>query len=177
MLPSLNARYLEILISLLGTPYLWHAKGEERGIIETAPSGAKTLRLEPVPEIIAGEPGFALDCSGGVTYAAWRAGGPDHRWSHHTDRLWAERPRVVSPRPGDLAFYGGRGPTDVDHVMTVLACLPGGEVFVLGPSGGDSSTRTLARAKEQHARLKLRTSHLYRRDFRGFRAGYFNPAT
>ena len=144
-------RYLLKVLSYVGTPYLWGAKGMRYY------TGLLT-------------PAFALDCSGGVTVAAQAAGGPDLRDTHKAHRLADESEPVEVPEPGDLAFYGlGK----VVHVMTVLSRLPSGEVFVVGPSGGDSSTTTLEMARQQCASSKVYPTHLYRADFLRFGKGLF----
>lgn len=145
--------YLQVLYSLENVPYLWSGKGIGKG-------------EEHLP--------LGVDCSGAVTWALWRAGGPDWRATHNTDRLWAELESVANPRPGVLAFYAPlapKGPGDVEHVM---CCTGGwerdGRVRVFGASGGDSTTTTPALARAQNAQVRFRTSHLYRARFCGFRA-------
>lgn len=123
------------------------------------------------------EPGTGLDCSGLVTWALWRAGGPDWRQTHNTDKLWNELSVPQMLRPGDLAFYGGKGlpeggrePKDVSHVMIWLFDPGGGSGgLVVGASGGDSTTIDAVAATKQGAYVKCHRTHLYRDDFRAFR--------
>lgn len=146
------ARYLLNVLSYRGVWYLWGAKGEAFFTGDSTPR-------------------FALDCSGGVTAAAHAAGGPDLRMTHTAQMLADEAEPIDIPEAGDFAFYGKPG--HVCHVMTVISRLPTGEVFVMGPSGGDSTTTTLARAEEQDARCRMYPSHLYRPDFLRFGRGLF----
>lgn len=173
---------LRMAVTLLGVPYLWWAKGEEYGGVY----GGK-FETRPVRSVVGGNeaPALAFDCSGFVTWLHKQATGADLRWTHNTDKLWNELPGAhlatdgVPSRgtawavlPGDLAFYGGGKPDDVSHVMLVLSVMPEG-VMVLGASGGDSSTTS----PKPRARVKLYSSHLYRRDFRGFRVGLLRAGT
>lgn len=167
--PSPLARYLQTCVELVGTPYLWWAKGDHFGQIHDG-----EFRKLPVPADESGRR-LALDCSGFVTVPAKLVGGPDFVWTHNTDRLWTELRETKVPTPGDLAFYGGRGPDDVEHVMVVLSVLPTGAVMVIGASGGGRKTITLEIARASRACVKVKHSHLYRPDFRGFRTGFFHP--
>jgi hypothetical protein len=169
--PSKTALYLSECVRLLGTPYRWWAKGDEHG--ESASSDAAG-GFRKVPNE-ADEHGsrFALDCSGGVTVPAFNVGGPDLRWSHHAAGLWKRQRAVKVPLPGDLACYG-ESDDAIEHVMTVLAVLHTGEIMVIGASGGGHDTTSLAKAREKNAKMKIKSSHLYRPDFRGFRAGLFH---
>lgn len=146
--PPTIQRLMKTALHLIGSPYLWGAKGWQRW---TA-GGVETLERQ------------AFDCSGFYTHCLSAVGGEDLRFSHNTDRLWAELAPIDVPRFGALAFYGGSGPADVSHVML---CVGGG--LVVGASGGDSSTTSLERAEAQDARVRVFETHAYRKDFRGFR--------
>lgn len=116
-------------------------------------------------------PALGLDCSGLVTHALWKAGGPDWRQTYNTDKLWNELVEPQMLRPGDICLYGGTGPADVSHVMVWLMD-PGGAAggIIVGACGGDSTTTSQTIALRQGARVKVHRSHLYRKDFRGFRS-------
>ena len=136
-LPKVRATvFLAEALKLMGTPYIWGGKGLT-----------------------------GIDCSGAVTYAYWRAGGPDLRAMHGSARLWEmlPEPDLAQPlRVGHLVFYG---PSHrISHVMIHVAC-----GIVVGACGGDRSTTSLARAAEQKARVDVKTTYHYRRDLRGFR--------
>jgi cell wall-associated NlpC family hydrolase len=150
-------------LGLVGTPYLWGAKGD---IIGTKDGYGFT------PKDPESGRAFALDCSGGYTYALKRAGGRDIRRTHNTDVLWKELPAIEVPQPGDLALYAGQNPTsedDMEHVMMVVAKV--GNLFVVaGPSGGGSSTVSYQIAATRRACYKIKETHLYRTGFRGFRS-------
>lgn len=107
-----------------------------------------------------------IDCSGVVTLGLYVVTGEDFRSMWNTDRMWNNWERIAGAqtRPGDLVFYGGGAPDDVSHVMVLL---DGGQV--VGASGGDSTTTTLERARQQGARVKRYASPLYRPDIRGYR--------
>ncbi len=158
LLPT-KANLLKVAVESAGTPYLWGGKGE----MMHSPTGPKAATY------------FGLDCSGAYTYWVLKVSGPDLRFTHNTDKMWQERPTVeiASVQPGDLAFWGGAGPDDVEHVEMVLAILPSGAIVTIGSSGGGSRTLSLEKALEQNARVKVRTGvKVGRADFRGFRAGY-----
>lgn len=137
-----RAEYVAGCRVLLGVDYLW---------------GGKTPR-------------DGLDCSGLVTHVLYALGGPDLRFSHNTDTIWNMWPETFSPRPGDVALYGGSRPDDVSHVEVIVS-VDHGIVQMIGASGGDSTTtsREAARALKRPARVQEKSTHLYRKDFRGFR--------
>lgn len=138
-----RARFLALVIEQMGAPYRWGSKGQ------VVRPGIRTF-----------------DCSGLVTWALHKVGGPDWRATHNTDRLWDECRRVDAPQPGDVVLYGAGGARpNPNHVMV---CLSDG--LVLGASGGGSRTLTLADAEAQGARVKVFTSADYRPDRLGFRA-------
>jgi len=166
----LRARIVAESLNLKGTPYLWGAKGGQRLTAdylawakgpdnigwrpEWAGSG-KPSQWEPSPG------GFALDCSGAFGEAIKRAGGPNlDAW--HTGRYWQDLPPIGSPLPGDAALYIG-------HIEMVIGTVDG-LVVVGGSSGGDSKTTTLEIASNRRAMYKVKQTHLYRPDFRGFRS-------
>lgn len=146
----LRSQLLAASLNLRGVPYLWGAKGPT--FFDNTPT-----------------PQFALDCSGAYTYAVQQAGGQDLRLIANTDVLWNKLPEVTAPQPGDAAFYGGTKPDDVGHIEMVIAVVDG-MVVVGGSSGGDSKTTTLEIARTRRAMYKVKATHLYRADFRGFRS-------
>jgi cell wall-associated NlpC family hydrolase len=145
-MPSQRAAFLVYVIDSLDSPYLWGAKGEFVQLPEA--------RVQ------------AFDCSGLVTWSYLRAGGPDWRATHNTDKLLLEcQPvRTEEAAPGDLAFYGTlrEGRPDPSHVMVHV-----GAGVVVGAAGGDFTTTTLEAAAKRGARVLARTSLTYRRDFLG----------
>lgn len=138
-----HADFIEAALELIGTPYRWGGK----------------------------DPASGLDCSGFITYALWRATGIDLRATHNTDRLWWEWQPAKHPRAGDVAFFGGSGPADVEHVMMVLPL--DGDVtlpeLMIGACGGDRTTTTLREAQRRGARVQVKQGAGYRSDFRGYR--------
>lgn len=129
-------RFLGSALALEGRPYQWNGKGP-----------------------------FAFDCSGLVTWAIWRAGGPDLRVDHNCKKLWAELEPLAAIQPGDiaLAFYGP--PERVEHVMITV-----GDGRVFGACGGNSHTLTLEDAERDHARVQFRRTVTYRPGLQGFRS-------
>lgn len=124
----LASNFLHEVLRLVGTPYLWGGK---------TPQG--------------------LDCSGLVTYALWRAGGPDWRQTHGSANLREACAKPEGPpRPGALAFYPR-------HVMVHV-----GLGVVVGACGGDSRTTNLAIAERKGARVMSKATHVYRPDFLGW---------
>lgn len=122
------------------------------------------LETMGVPYLWGGkDPARGLDCSGVVTYSYWLNAGPDWRWTHNCQKLWDELKPVTEPEPGDLALYGRDG--RATHVMVYLGALG----IVFGASDGDSTTTTTKEAKRRDAEVETRTSHLYRKDFIGWR--------
>jgi cell wall-associated NlpC family hydrolase len=141
------------LFDLMRKPYLWGGKNPHTG----------------------------CDCSGGFTYSLWKEGGIDLRGSHDTDALWATLPAVETDlaKPGDLALYGGTSDLDVEHLGILISRMPDGSWTVLTTTKGNRTTKSLADAKRDGARWVMRTTHLYRTDFRGFRSAekYYAPYT
>lgn len=112
-------------------------------------------------------PRLGLDCSGLVCLGARQLSTPLPLGRPNTDGLWRELLAVETPEPGDLALYGHLNPTeDACHVMVVLE---GGRVA--GMSGGDHTCTTvsISLAKKPPACLQVKSSHLYRKDFMGYR--------
>jgi cell wall-associated NlpC family hydrolase len=154
-----RAECVSVAVGLLGTPYHWNGK----------------------------YPGTGLDCSGLVTWCLSSVGAipptayPDaaplkraayFRSFYNCDRLWDELEPTDAPLAGDLAFYLDAGSKKrgkrASHVMMCV-----GDGSVIGASGGDSSTISAARAREQGAKVAAYSTHLYRKDFIGFRRSPF----
>lgn len=127
--------FLEWLFKQSGKPALWAKKG---------------------PDV--------FDCSGLVTRGFVEVGVPglDPNLTN-TDKLWAWLPETDSPQRGDLVFYGGKKPNDVEHVMVWW-----GDGLVFGACGATSKITKLPEAIRAGARVRVRPLG-YRNDFRGFR--------
>lgn len=112
-------------------------------------------------------PKTGMDCSGLVMWLCSQLSVPLPMGRPNTDMLWTMLERVDSgsEEGGDLALYGSGDVRDpANHVMVRLA-----DGRVAGMSGGGSRTTSIAIAKQQNARLKIQDSHLYRKDFIGWR--------
>lgn len=133
----------------------------------------RALDLMGKPYIYGGRSRDGVDCSGVPILALYDAslGAIDLRkwWS---DSLWAELAETTAPLPGDLAFYGGTSPIDVDHVMVVLVP-PGGQVLtagiVFGAVGGDRTT-LVPDPDKASVRTKDAVHYAGCSKFRGFRS-------
>jgi murein DD-endopeptidase len=131
----------------------------------------RCLELIHTPYIYGGRSRDGVDCWGFIALAWEMAGGGETYFEWWTDVGWNKLEilrDMESPRPGDLAFYGGKGPSDVSHVMV---CLWGN--MLIGASGGDSKTRTFLEAAKRGAKVKViedgTAYNSARGDFRGFR--------
>jgi cell wall-associated NlpC family hydrolase len=130
----------------------------------------RALELAGTPYIWGGRSKAGVDCWGLVAVAYSEAGGAD-RSAWWTDVAWNTLPEVEpwSRKPGDLAFYGGRNPKDVDHVMIILW-----DDMLLGACGGGSRIKTPEDALAANARVKVAEdatayNHARGTDLRGFR--------
>lgn len=138
---SRQAAFVETVLEQMGIPYIWGGKSPTAG----------------------------FDCSGLVTFAWLMAGGPDWRPTHNTDRLWNELEPCRFPSCGDLAFFGGARPDDVNHVMVVVPLDGNNPDLLVGACGGDHTTVNLREAHRRRARVQVRRGVDYRPDFRGYR--------
>lgn len=117
-----------------------------------------------VPYIFGGkDPDTGLDCSGAVTAAGELAGiwRPDFGLTHNANSLALLLPTVdrESIEPGDLCFYGK--PSAVVHVMSWVG---DGSSRVVGASGGDHTTTTIAAARGSGACVHYKPTADYRSD-------------
>jgi cell wall-associated NlpC family hydrolase len=112
-----------------------------------------------------------FDCSGLVTRGYVEVGVDcfDPLFTN-TDKLWKELEPVEAPAPGDLVFYGGERPDDVEHVMVFW-----GGGLVLGACGATPKIRTAQMAREKGARVRLRRLH-YMPRLRGYRRSPFESS-
>ena len=134
----------------------------------------KALALMGTPYIYGGRTREGVDCSGLIILALYEATGYglDLR-SWWSDKIWNELAPTETPKPGDLAFYGGKRPEDVEHVMMVLIppeteSMGGGLVF--GACDGDSSVTDAEIARKRRAYVKPKALVKYGPDFRGYRS-------
>lgn len=113
-----------------------------------------------------------FDCSGLVTRGFRECGiSTFDPLFTNTDKLWNTLPNTDKPQPGDLVFYGGKGPKDVEHVMVFW-----GDGRVYGACGATSRILTLEEAHKAEARVRFRKPG-YRRDFRGYRRSPLDEVT
>lgn len=141
-------------------PYIWGGKGDKINVWDRV-----TKKFTVIPTSVP-----AFDCSGAYGHCVKAAtnGELDLLFTHNTDAYWNTMNSVLIPSLGDAVLYGGAGDKDVDHIMMVVKITPGG-VEVMGASGGDSRTNSLMVAEMKGAKVKRYVSHMYRKDFRGFR--------
>lgn len=152
-------RFLEAFCEQGGLPYLWDGKG-------FTPLECEKFKLSAPPY-------NGRDCSGAITYALHRAGGPDLRGTYNCAKMWYEWQLVDTDgsesEPGDCFFYGHDHEDKPAHVMVGVYRSREGIWLVAGSAGGDRTTTTLARAMDQGARFQYWQSHLFMGDFRGVR--------
>ena len=118
-------RVIEKALEVVGCKYVWAGKGD-------------TVGGKPVPD----DWGLVFDCSGLVTWAWWKAGGPDYRSTHNAQKLFdmCRLGEVFRPDCLHLAFFG-RSATQVSHVAivlnnrlpTILLQAAGGDHFSISP--------------------------------------------
>jgi hypothetical protein len=97
---------------------------------------------------------WGLDCSGLVIQCAAAAG---IKAPYNSDMFWKLLPQVKdAPQAGDLALYGNS--SRAWHVRIVTSW-DGETATVIGADGGDSTTTSRARAREQNAHVKRRDHH------------------
>lgn len=137
-MPTARARFLTHVLEQLGAPYVYGAAGDVH-------HGRK-----------------CFDCSGLVTWALQKTGGPDMRAFHNTRRMWDEFPSADAPKPGTLVLYGPPG--EPHHVMVYV-----GEGVVVGASGGGRSTLSVGDAEAAGAKVRLCPRLDYRPDRLGLR--------
>ena len=128
--------FLDAALHQVGLPYLWAARGDwavrDTAIVTTESLGCDHL---------------AFDCSGLVTWAAYRAGAVDLRHWWGADSLFR---RLPDPEPDALAlvFYGPRA--RATHVAIELR-----RGVVLEAAGGDETTLTYVDAAKRGARVRV----------------------
>lgn len=106
---------------------------------------------------------WGLDCSGLVLDCMRKVGIDPGFWD--SSRMRNELPETKSPQPGDLALYLPR------HVVIVEKFDPKtGIATIIGANGGDSSSTSVEKARQQKAMVKREPTHLYRQTFVGFRS-------
>lgn len=149
-----DERAVEIALQQVGTPYIWAGRGDY------AVRDGKNVPINA----LGCDRGF--DCSGLVTWATWKAGGPDLRGWWNANELWKALPDLDDDAGEEddwfaLAFYGARGVAT--HVAIKL-----GRGLVLEAATGDSSTLTLTDAMKKGA--FVRVGFEKRADLLGYRS-------
>ena len=152
---------VEQALKLVGTPYIWAGKGDY--------CVRKVDGVDTVRPISSAGCDLGLDCSGLVTLAVKRAGGPDLRGFWGAQAMWTALPLLDEDAGEDedwfsLALYGtGKKATHVAIVLT-----PGARSLILEAGGGDSRTLTMADA--MRAGAFVRVAFETRKDFLGYRS-------
>jgi cell wall-associated NlpC family hydrolase len=128
--------FLDQALHQVGLPYLWAARGDW-AVRDVSAVSTKSLGCDSL----------AFDCSGLVTWAAWRAGAVDLRHWWGADGLFR---RLPDPEPDALAlvFYGPRA--RATHVAIELR-----RGVVLEAAGGDETTLTYTDAAIRGARVRV----------------------
>jgi hypothetical protein len=104
-----------------------------------------------------------FDCSGFICGGLKEVLGLDWTLTWWADRMWKTLEHTEDPQPGDLALYGTH--RKATHVEMVVEGRYGP---VIGASGGDSNTRSVADAQRMNAKVKQKPHVFYRKDFLGF---------
>ena len=128
---TFTERVIEEALKQVGAPYIWAGKGNALW----TPAG-----LEPHTRL---PTNLVFDCSGLVTWAIWKAGGPDWRAAHNQSTLLAmlrlRDGKVDLTRP-HLRYYG----IDKEHTSHIALAL--GRVdtrtLVVEAAGGGPATRS-----------------------------------
>lgn len=130
------AEFYRQLLSQEGWPYTWP--------VEANGYSGKGLEDCKYPN--------GRDCSGAVTWALWKAGGPDWRALKSTRHLWSELREVsqASALPGDLVLYAD-GNGRINHVMVLTE---DGRVF--GADGPGPSCLTPTDAERLNAKVRFK---------------------
>lgn len=159
-----RVRLVEWLQDRDGAYYLWNTDGHELPASAWMDVGLEPPACRQV-----------FDCSGLICAAVLAMGGPDWRATRTSAILFDKLEPVTlqNAAPGDLLFYRGLGGS-IEHVMVYM---DGGRAF--GACGGGRKTTTLLAAhqadKGRGARVRARSSHLYRPGFAGCRKFPFPP--
>jgi hypothetical protein len=139
VIPDARLAFLGFVLAQEGKPYIWGAKGPD-----------------------------AFDCSGLVTAGLVHVGYADLRQTHNAHGLFRRFPTTLSPKPGDLAFYGRQSAAGiVEHISHVVVVTGSGDE-IIGANGGNKYTTSAEIAARSGARVKRKPTYLYRPDFIAF---------
>jgi cell wall-associated NlpC family hydrolase len=104
---TFQERLVDEALKQIGAPYIWAAKGDKLW----TPAGLKPLVNMPL----------AFDCIGLITYAIWRAGGPDWRGTENAQTMF-EHMRSPDPVPNNVPHlrYYGKDQANITHIALAL---------------------------------------------------------
>lgn len=145
---------VEIAKSQIGAPYVWRGKGDQLWAVP-----------KPIPSPF---PVYVFDCSGLVTWAIEKAGGPDMRFFENAQTLFDHlHPVTFTGAPPQSAFpflaMFGQGPKKVSHVGIMV---PEGLIEAAGGGGNCTSPDIAKRLK---ACVRLTPTGKIRKDLVGYR--------
>jgi len=154
---------VEQALKYLGSPYIWAGKGDY--------CVRKVEGVDKVLPIATTGTDKGFDCSGLITWAVLKAGGPDLRGFWGAQAMWAALPLLDEDAGEDddwfsLALYGT--PKRATHVAIVLT--PGARSLVLEAGGGDQRTLTMRDAMTVRDGAFVRVCFEKRKDFLGYRS-------
>ena len=106
-----------------------------------------------IPYIYGGQSRKGADCSGFVVLCARQAGirMPDRSAAAMVGEYFHDFKKMPGlAEPGDLLFYG-KTAMAITHVMVVIERWADGTLITAGARGGDSTTKTVKKAKQNKA--------------------------
>lgn len=152
-----EAKVLSAGMAVVGSPYIWGAKGDCRW----SPTGAQPLEEN-------GAPILAFDCSGLVTWCLKQAGWKDIRLTASAQTICDTFEPLrygAALEAGPVIAVYGRTLTDISHVAFLTSMY--GQPWALEAAGGGPTTTTVLGARLAGAAVRF--GPVLRRDLQAMR--------